>query len=55
MTRSAGWRDVSSRWRADATRAAQVLPRASHAQRRLERATWELLGAADAIAEAADA
>lgn len=44
-----------ARWRADATRAAQALPRVTHAQRRLERAAWELLAAADAIAEAADA
>ena len=51
----APWRASYARWRADATRAAQALPRATHAQRRLERAVWELLGAADAIAEAADA
>jgi len=49
------WRASYARWRADASRAAQALPRATHAQRRLERAVWELLGAADAIAEAADA
>ncbi len=47
------WRASYARWRADATRAAQALPRGTYAQRRLERAAWELLGAADAIAEAA--
>lgn len=49
------WRASYACWRADATRAAQLLPRATHAQRRLDRAVWELLAAADAIAEAADA
>ena len=49
------WRASYARWRSDASRAAQALPRGTHAQRRLERAAWELLGAADAIAEAADA
>ena len=49
------WRASYARWRADATRAAQTLPRGTHAQRRLERAAWEILAAADAIAEAADA
>ncbi len=49
------WRASYARWRADATRAAQALPRVTHAQRRLERAAWEILAAADAIAEAADA
>ena len=51
----APWRASYARWRADASRAAQALPRATHAQRRIERAVWELLAAADAIAEAADA
>ena len=49
------WRASYARWRADATRAAQTLPRGTHAQRRLERAAWEILAAAGAIAEAADA
>ena len=49
------WRASYARWRADAARAAQLLPRGTHAQRRIERAAWEILAAADAIAEAADA
>lgn len=49
------WRASYARWRADAARAAQTLPRGTHAQRRIERAAWEILAAADAIAEAADA